>query len=168
MIHDRQIALEIAQQTADENGAPVWIEYDLRWGAYLIHETPANIPARPWTYRLYLHGDLIDETPLVGIASLKFESAKMLGLAELHEVYIGADFDPVLHTTIIHRGGIKPPCNPQPAKCQYRQSLERSFYATSRPTALRVEVVCPTDRCGYMIRPSRIGGNFWDYAACFK
>ena len=118
-----------------------------------------------WTYRIYLHGEQIDETPLSGLAWLKFESAKMLGLAELHEVYVGQNFDPVLHQTTIHRGGEMPPCE---NKCPWRKSIDKEFHSTIRPTALRIEVMPPGDRCGYMLKPSRIGGDFFDYDYCIN
>jgi hypothetical protein len=121
-----------------------------------------------WTYQIYLHEELVDETPLSGIAFLKFESAKLLGFSELHEIYTGPSFDPVLHRTIIHRGGIHPPCSDRPQKCEYRKSMSASFYGHTRPTSFRTEVVCPSDRCGYMIKLSRLGGNFFDYAPCIK
>jgi hypothetical protein len=123
---------------------------------------------KDWTYKIYLHGELIDETSLAGIAFLKFESAKLLGLSELHEVYTGPSFDPVLHRTIIHRGGIHPPCSDRPQKCEYRKSMSASFYNTPRRTAFRTEVLCPTDRCGFMLKSSCIGGQFFDYAPCIK
>jgi hypothetical protein len=48
MIHDQKKAEMEAQRIANENGAPVWIEYDLRFGAYIIHETPNGMPCHPW------------------------------------------------------------------------------------------------------------------------
>lgn len=121
-----------------------------------------------WTYKIYLHGEQVDETPLEGIAWLKFESAKMLGLAELHKVYVGYNYDPVLHFTVVHKGGILPPCNSDTKKCLYRKSIAPEFYSTSRKTAVRAEVMCPSDRCGYMLKPSKIGGDFFDYAECIN
>lgn len=61
-----------------------------------------------WEYKLYLHDELVCETDLRGIAHIQFEGLKLLGLAELREVYRGNNFDPVLHSTIVHRGGIYP------------------------------------------------------------
>jgi hypothetical protein len=40
MIHDKKILLKEAQRIANENGAPVWYEYNLKFSAYFIHETP--------------------------------------------------------------------------------------------------------------------------------
>lgn len=48
MIHDRQTAQEEGKRIATENECPVWIEYDMRFSAYIIHETPNHIPARAW------------------------------------------------------------------------------------------------------------------------
>lgn len=48
MIHDRKTAEREGKRIATENGAPVWIEYDFRFGAFLVHETPANIPNKTW------------------------------------------------------------------------------------------------------------------------
>lgn len=119
-----------------------------------------------WVYKIFINNELVDEEPLKGMAYLKFESAKMLGLAEMHEVYTGDDFDPVLHSTIVHRGGIYPPCQDNKKDCSYRKSISNEFYTTTRTTAVRTEVICPSDRCGYMLKPSKIGGNFFDYARC--
>ena len=121
-----------------------------------------------WTYKLFIHGEQVDETELKGLAFLKYESAKMLGLAELHEVYIGEDFDPVLHSTIVHRGGIYPPCPDNKKCCSYRKSVSNEFYTTTRTTAVRSEIICPGDRCGYMLKPSKCGGEFFDYAYCLN
>ena len=121
-----------------------------------------------WIFKIYLHGEQIDETFLEGVAQLKFESAKMLGLAELHKVYVGVNFDPVLHFTIIHKGGIIPPCDSNSKKCHYRKSVSIDFHSTSRKTSVRAEVMCPSDRCGYMLKPSKIGGSFFDYAECLR
>lgn len=119
-----------------------------------------------WTYKIILHGELIDETPLRGIGWLKFESAKLLGRAELHEVYVGNKYDPVIHKTIVHRGGILPPCPDAREKCPYLKTVEHDFYSTPRTTAFRTEVMCPSDRCGFMLKPSKIGGSFYDYDFC--
>lgn len=40
MIHDKKTARDEGQRIANDNGAPVWIDYDLRWGAYRIHPEP--------------------------------------------------------------------------------------------------------------------------------
>lgn len=40
MIHDKKTLLKEAQRIANENGAPVWYEYSLKFSAYFIHETP--------------------------------------------------------------------------------------------------------------------------------
>jgi hypothetical protein len=44
--------------------------------------------------------------------------------------------------------------------------MEREFHSTTRETAIRAEVMCPSDRCGYMLKPSKCGGNFFDYDYC--
>jgi len=100
------------------------------------------------------------------MAWLKFESAKLLGLAELHEVYVGDNYDPVLHTTTIHRDGIFPPCQNTRKECPYLKTVKQDFYSTPRITAFRTEVMCPDDRCGFMLKPSKIGGSFFDYDIC--
>lgn len=117
-------------------------------------------------YEIWLHGEKIDETNLKGIAWLKFESAKLVGFAKLFEIYDGDNFDPVLHTTIVHSGGIKPPCPENKVDCQYRKSIKSDFYSTPRKTAFRTEITCPIDRCGFLLKPSKIGGVFTDYDYC--
>ena len=119
-----------------------------------------------WTYKIFINGEQVNETNLRGIAYMMFDSAKMLGLAELHRVYTGTNYDPVLHWTVVERGGIYPPCNDNKKQCPYRKSMEAEFYSTPRKTAFRAEVMCPSDRCGYMLKPSRVGGAFDDYALC--
>ena len=119
-----------------------------------------------WTYKLYMHGEQVDETDLRGLAFMKFESLKLLGLAELHEVYTGDDFDTVLHSTIVHRGGLYPPCPEDPKQCSYRKSISNDFHSTTRKTAFRTEVMCPSDRCGFTLKPSKLGGEFFDYGFC--
>ena len=119
-------------------------------------------------YEIWLHGEKIDETDLKGIAWLKFESAKLVGMAELREIYNGDNFDPVLHQTVIHRGGIKPPCPENTENCTYRKSISADFYNTPRKTAFRTEVMAPKDRCGFKLKPSKIGGSFFDYDFCDK
>lgn len=121
-----------------------------------------------WRYDIYLNGDCVDSTELSGIASLKFESAKLLGLAELHKIYQGDCFDPVLHSTIVIKGGTYPPCPTDGSDCSYRQAYDAGWYCTPRPTAYRIESFAPQDRCGYMLRPYRIGGTPDDYARCIK
>lgn len=110
----------------------------------------------------------MDELELEGLAYMKFESAKMLGMAELHKIYAGQNFDPVLHQTKVERGGITPPCGNDPKQCQYRKSIQSEFYSTPRRTAFRTEVICPADRCGWLLKPHRIGGQFDDYGYCIK
>ena len=121
-----------------------------------------------WEYKLYLHDELVCETDLRGIAHIQFEGLKLLGLAELREVYRGNNFDPVLHSTIVHRGGIYPPCPENPQSCKYRKSMSMDFNTMTRKTAFRTEVMCPGDRCGYMLKPSKIGGDYFDYGLCIK
>ena len=121
-----------------------------------------------WIYKIYLHGEQIDEEKLRGIAFMKFEYAKLLGLAELHEAYVGADYDPVLHTTKVHRGGIYPPCTETKCDCPYHKSIAGSFFTETRPTSFRTEVMSPGDRCGFMLKPSKAGGDFFDYDYCLK
>ena len=48
MIYKRKEAKRRAQEIANENGSPVWIEYNLRWKAYFIHETPEGLPEYAW------------------------------------------------------------------------------------------------------------------------
>lgn len=119
-----------------------------------------------WRYDIYLNGALVDTTELSGIADLKFESAKHLGLAELHRVYQGESFDPVIHGTIITRGGEMPPCPLDKSTCRYRQAYHPGWNCTPRPTAFRIETISPQDRCGYMLKPNRIGGIPDDYNSC--
>lgn len=120
-----------------------------------------------WTYRIYLNGALVDETNLSGIANLKFESAKMLGRAELHQVYVGENFDPVLHGTVVERGGVLPPCPDKPFSCLYKRKCE-SDYCAPRTTAFRTETIEPQLRCGYLLRPGRAGGRWDDYDYCLR
>jgi hypothetical protein len=40
MIHDKKTAASEGQRIANENCAPVWINFDLICRAYMIHETP--------------------------------------------------------------------------------------------------------------------------------
>lgn len=53
-------------------------------------------------YEVYLNDELIEENEKQGIAYLKYESAKLVGKAELRYVYIGSNYDPVLHNTKIY------------------------------------------------------------------
>lgn len=115
---------------------------------------------------VYLNGELIDTTELRGIAYLKFESAKLLGMAELHRVYKGENFDPVLHFTTVERGGEYPPCPIDKHNCKYRQPYYIGWDCETRPTAFRIETLKPQDRCGFMLKPNRIGGRPDDYAVC--
>lgn len=46
------------------------------------------------TYEIYLNGVLANSTPLAGIATLRFESARLLGAASL--VRVSHNPDPVL------------------------------------------------------------------------
>jgi hypothetical protein len=118
-----------------------------------------------WTYQIFIHGEKVNETNLSGIAYMMFGSAKLIGLAELHRVYVGTNFDPVLHYTTVERGGIYPPCCEDKNQCRYRQSLASEYYVP-RPTAFRIETMCPQDTCGFMLKPSRLGGRSDDYAPC--
>ena len=119
-----------------------------------------------WRWDIYINGVLVDTTELQGIAYLKFESAKLLGLAELHRIYQGNAYDPILHRVVIERGGTPPPCPDGPNDCPWHMSAKHNFYITARPTALRIEVLPPQDRCGYLLKPNRIGGVWDDYAIC--
>jgi hypothetical protein len=119
-----------------------------------------------WTYEIFINGEKVDETDLRGIAYMKFESAKLVGLAELHRVYNGENYDPVIHFTTVERGGIFPPCPQNTGKCSYRKSVKNDFHSTTRPTAFRTETMCPGDRCGFLLMPSKIGGDFFDYGYC--
>lgn len=121
-----------------------------------------------WMYEIYLNGEKVDETDLRGMAYLKFESAKLLGYAEIRRIYSGNNYDPVLHYTTSERGGIVPPCPEDTKNCTYRKSMSIEFYSTTRPTSFRTETICPGDRCGFMLKPSKIGGGFFDYDYCLR
>jgi hypothetical protein len=126
-----------------------------------------------WKYVVYINGEMVDETHEPLSAYMKLESAELLemGVCELQQVYDGPSehYDPVIHgTRILERGGNFPPCPSNHAQCPYRKSRQNDFYSTPHPTAYRVEVMPPVDRCGYLLKPKRIGGDFSDYAPCQK
>lgn len=125
----------------------------------------------PWIYQISVGNDIVDETPYFGLAWLKFESAALLGYATLTEVYAGTDYDPVLHspprTWRKIDPSVVPPC-PSSGRCEWKQPERDAFYTTPRPTALRVEVLPPTVRCGYLLRPGMCGGHVDDYQPCIR
>jgi len=118
-----------------------------------------------WVYRLFANDVLIKEYELSGLAWLGFDSVSKYSdyICELHEVWVGDNFDPVLHTTIVHRDGKQPPCADP---CPYRRCLGGGFNAMPRPTAFRVEAMDPSDRCGWKPKPNHMGGHDYDYGFC--
>jgi len=67
-------------------------------------------------YQLYINGKIIDTTTVRGIANLgfigmmnrtetdnKWYNGDEIESLEMHEVYIGKNFDPILHQTIVHK-----------------------------------------------------------------
>ena len=62
----------------------------------------------------------------------------------------------------------RPPCPPRGQRCKWRKSMKQEHYSTLRPTALRVEVMAPEDRCGWRLRGDCIGGHFFDYLPCLR
>lgn len=119
-----------------------------------------------YEYQIYGNGELVNSTPLKGIAWLEADTLAMNDFyTEIHEVYTGDSYDPVLHGTRIVRKENPPPC-PEEGPCKFKKSKKEGFLNTTRPTALRTEPMCPQDRCGWMLRPSCLGGTFFDYSPC--
>jgi len=123
-------------------------------------------------------GEIVYE-PLEGIAFLKYASAQLLNAdAKIYRVYDGPEYDPVLHNVSVYNddwGGWQdlacrfppPPCpGGGGTSCKYRKDVSNAYYATCRPTALRIEVAPPTPRCGYKLKDGHIGGSFTDYGFC--
>jgi hypothetical protein len=123
-----------------------------------------------WRYEIYINSELVDTTMLQGIAELKFKSAELLefGIVEMRKIYQGNNYDPVLHYTEYKCGGILPPCPPHGEPCKYHKSKIDDWASTSRPTAFRMEVMPPQSRCGFLLKPHGIGGDFYDYAPCIS
>lgn len=60
----------------------------------------------------------------------------------------------------------KPPCPPDPCRCTWRK--RGTDLLDLQRNALRVEIMQPEDRCGYLLKADRIGGDFFDYLPCRK
>ena len=120
----------------------------------------------PWMYKIYINGELVETTNKEGMAHLKFETAVLTGsYAQLLRFYNGDNFDPVLHSPVLLREENNPPCPPH-GKCKWRKSMREAFLSSTRPTAFRIEIPEPQDRCGWMLKPGCLGGSFYDYGCC--
>jgi len=123
---------------------------------------------KDYEYQVFVNGECIYVTHYSGLALLRVEACKIGGyFYELYRLYIGNNFDPVLHDrkTLLARGNL-PPCPEKGKPCKYRKSKKEEFYNTIRPTAIRTEVMAPRDRCGWLLLLNRKGGDFWDYSIC--
>ena len=131
-------------------------------------------------YKIIINGDLMKTyyEPLFGLAKLAFDSAcynKDLNVVLERKIIDEEDFDPVLHgtkTKILYNRPAITPCYHKNIssnkKCPYLKNAERDFINTPRPTALRVEAIAPSNRCGFLLKPTKLGGHFFDYDYCVK
>lgn len=120
-----------------------------------------------WVYKLYLNDMFVTEYGCAGIAQISFNTYCDCSdyIAELHQVWVGDDFDPVLHQTVVQRDKKRPPCS---EPCPYKRNLGGGFNAAPRPTAFRTEVMDPSDRCGWKLKPGHVGGHDYDYGFCIR
>jgi len=124
-----------------------------------------------YSFELMVNGDIVKEWPgkHSGLALIGFQSVALdeTLLVTLVKKFTGK-FDPVLHKReeVVAQSSPVLPCPTNKENCPYCKSNETEFYSTVRKTALRTEVFCPADRCGYLLKPSCIGGNFFDYHLC--
>lgn len=124
-----------------------------------------------YVYAIEINDDDVEQVQLEGLAHLKFDC---LALTEdritLRRIWAGEekDFDPVLHdrNKVLKHKPAQAPCSTDKHRCPYLKSKKTEFTNTVRPTALRVETMEPSDRCGFLLRPYCRGGDFWDYAIC--
>ena len=119
-------------------------------------------------YEIFVNSEYVKSYPgdLAGLAHLGFDSLAYdpeINI-ELRRV-VDLGFDPVLHTSkslIIRKKSAETPCCDN---CKYMK-LPDGIMATTRPTALRVESMDLHPRCGFLLKPSCVGGSYFDYDAC--
>ena len=121
-------------------------------------------------YEIYINGSLAESCALSGLAFIKFDSACLLGSADLYRVVETGD--PVLDGRFeydldyggwVYKGPVGPPCPSDGSVCKYRQPYERPGL---QKNALRIEIFSPSDRCGWNLKNGRIGGCPDDYLPC--
>jgi hypothetical protein len=136
-----------------------------------------------WIYEVVCLGSVSVESKAC-LAFLQYQSALLLDpQARLFRVYSGSRFDVVLHSASVYNmadggwdnaaGRSGPdhynqgrPCPTSVSECPYRKTRAADFHSTPRPTAFRVEVMPPSDRCGWALKDGHLGGAFFDYHEC--
>jgi hypothetical protein len=127
------------------------------------------------TYKIVLNNKVIETVELEGIAIIKYDTAKMIGDAQLLKI-VDVE-DPVFKGVFKYDDELG--CfqfvtsNTRPCSIDNRLKLNCEYvkkYNGYNPqkNALRIELIPYQDKCSWDLKSDRIGGHIDDYNYCIK
>lgn len=118
-------------------------------------------------YILELNGIKVGESTAANIC-LNAKLFEAMGYyARVVVVFRGGKHDPVLHSPYVLKEYNPPPCpTKKGAACTWRKT---PLSDKPRSTALRIESVSESDRCGFLLKIGNYTGNhFYDFDCCIR